>query len=98
MFFGAASQVSAQQVTGRLFYTERGQAMVSALLGFALAILFQRTCKGAACVVLRAPPSRELEGKTFRNGAGAGAECYRYAPRAVPCAGAAAEGASKTRE
>jgi len=95
MFFGSASKVSAQQITHRLFYTPNGQLMVSVLLGFGLAIMFQRTCKGAACVVLRAPASREMDGKTFRNGAGD--ECYRYVPRAVPCGGAPA-GASKTAE
>jgi hypothetical protein len=95
MFFGSASKVSAQQITHRLFYTPNGQLMVSVLLGFGLAIMFQRTCKGAACVVLRAPASREMDGKTFRNGAGD--ECYRYVPRAVPC-GAAPAGASKTAE
>lgn len=103
MFFGSASKVSAQQITHRLFYTPNGQAMVSVLLGFGLAIMFQRTCKGAACVVLRAPPSRDMDGKTFRNGAGEGAggdECYRYVPRAVPCGapGAPAPSASKTAE
>jgi len=98
MFFGSASKVSAQQITHRLFYTPNGQAMVSVLLGFGLAIMFQRTCKGAACVVLRAPASREMDGKTFRNGARD--ECYRYVPRAVPCGapGAPAPSASKTAE
>ena len=94
MFFGGPSKVSAQQITHRLFYTKQGQAMVSVILGFGLAIMFQRTCKGAACVVLRAPASREISDKVIRNGKGD--ECYRYVPRAVPCgATPGAAGASK---
>lgn len=86
MFGLLGGGVSIRQVTGRLFHTPEGQLMISALFGFALAIMFQRTCDGAACIVLRAPPAAEIDGRVFRNGAGETSACYTYTPKVVPCA------------
>lgn len=91
MLFGRGMNVPVQQITDRLFYTQRGQIMVSVIFGFAVAVMFQQTCKGAACVVLRAPPAEDIQGRVFRNGA-KGDDCYTYVPRMVPCE----SGASKT--
>lgn len=85
MFFArAASNINAHQITNRLFYTERGQLMVSILFGVALAFMFQKSCRGDKCVVLEPPVPSELAGKVFK----VGDACYRYEPRLVPCASA----------
>ena len=57
--------------------------MISVIFGFAVAVMFQQTCKGAACIVLRAPPTAEIQGRVFRNGDGK--DCYTYVPKMVPC-------------
>lgn len=81
MFF-ARPNINAHQITSRLFYTERGQLMVSVLFGIALAFMFQKTCKGGKCIVMEPPNPTEISGKVFRTGN----ECYRYEARLVPCA------------
>ncbi len=70
-----------QRVTQRLFYTDIGRILVSALFGAALAIMFQRTCKGDKCVVIDAPAIKDIEPYVFQ----VGDKCYRYESRIVHC-------------
>lgn len=78
----APPSVSAQQITKRLFYTDGGQMLVSFIFGFALAVMFQRSCRGAACILSKPPKKEDIEGKVFR----IGDKCWAYEPEIVPCA------------
>lgn len=71
-----------QQVTNRLFYTNVGQFLVSALFGAGLAIMFQRACKGDQCIAIESPPIKDIEPYVFK----VGDKCYRYESRIVDCA------------
>lgn len=67
----------------RLLYTPVGQAIVAAVLGLALALLFEETCDGARCVVVRTPPVDEVVGRRWKvPGEG---ECAVFEARRVPC-------------
>ena len=67
--------------TSRLFYSETGQLLVSALFGIALALVFQKVCSDRKCIVMRAPPMEEVVGKTFEFEG----ECFKYKPETVKC-------------
>jgi hypothetical protein len=66
-------------MVNRLFYTSTGQIIVSAIFGVALALLFQKACKGRKCLIITAPPQKDLE--KYKNGE----ECYKYTPRYLEC-------------
>lgn len=70
-----------QNVTKRLFYTEVGRFMISILFGAALAVMFQKACKGDKCIVIESPKLNEIEPYVFKTGD----KCYRYEPRIVAC-------------
>lgn len=65
----------------RILHTDGGQAFVSAILGFGLAVLFQRTCKGASCIVIKAPPMEEVIQNTYT----LDGDCFQYTPVPTPC-------------
>jgi hypothetical protein len=54
--------------------TETGKYIISILLGFGLATLFRKICKGDNCVVFYAPPLEEVENKIFKQDG----KCYQY--------------------
>jgi hypothetical protein len=54
--------------------TETGKIIMSILLGFGLATLFRKICKGDNCVVFYAPPLDEIENKIFKQDG----KCYQY--------------------
>jgi hypothetical protein len=64
----------------RLFYTSTGQAIVSALFGLALALIFRRVCKGD-CTEYYAPFIKDIENKSFK----IEDTCYTYKPYTVKC-------------
>lgn len=70
-----------EQITQRLFHTELGNMIVSALFGVGLAFIFSRACKGNNCVVINAPEIDEVKDKIFQ----IQDECYTYTPKIVPC-------------
>lgn len=70
-----------QQVTHRLFYTQIGQILVSALFGAGLAIMFQRACQGDKCIIIEAPSMKDIEPYVFK----VGDKCYRYESRVIDC-------------
>ncbi len=78
---GKKSSHGIHRVIQRLYYTDIGRIMVSALFGAALAMLFQRVCKDRSCIVIQAPPMKEVVGSIFKNHN----TCYEYEPRVVPC-------------
>jgi hypothetical protein len=65
----------------RLFYTKLGQVFISALFGVAIAFMFQKVCKDRKCIVIQAPPLKDVEKKVF----GVDGQCYRYEPYIVDC-------------
>lgn len=64
----------------RLLYTSFGQIIISAIFGFALALLFHRVCK-KNCTNYYAPHVDEVQGKVFR----LEDVCYKYTPHVVKC-------------
>ncbi len=65
----------------RLLHTDGGQAFVSAILGFGLAALFQRACKGGSCIIIKAPPMDEVIKNTYT----IDGDCFRYVPVPTKC-------------
>ena len=53
---------------------ETGKNIMSILLGFGLATLFRKICKGDNCVIFYAPPLDEIENKIFKQDG----KCYQY--------------------
>lgn len=82
MLFFRTNKVSAQEVVRRLFLTEFGRRLVSALFGFSLAILFRRVCKGRDCTIINSPPLKDIERYVYELKKG---ECYQYTPIVVSC-------------
>jgi hypothetical protein len=64
----------------RLFYTTTGQAIVSALFGLSLALIFRRVCNGD-CTDYYAPNIKDIENKSFK----IEDTCYTYKPYNVKC-------------
>lgn len=73
----------ANHVVDRLFYTESGSMFISILFGFALAAMFQKACKDRKCIVIKAPPMKEISDMYYKNGD----DCFKYTPKVVPCNG-----------
>jgi len=73
-------------LTRRLLYTPIGQTVVAAVLGFALALLFEETCDGARCVVVRSPPVDDVVGRRWKV-PGEDAECAVFEARPAACVG-----------
>ena len=69
-------------VTDRLYHTELGCTLMSALFGVALAFMFQRVCKGAKCIIYKSPPPKDIEGSIYEVNEN---ECYMYIPRVTKC-------------
>jgi len=72
----------ANHVVNRLFYTKGGSLFISVLFGFALATVFQKVCTDRKCMVIKAPPMKEIQGVYYGMG---NDECYLYVPKVVPC-------------
>lgn len=80
---GKNSGAGIQRLVDRLFYTPIGAMVVSGLFGMALALMFQRVCKGGNCIRVQAPPMNEVRNYVYQMGED---ECYVYKPRVVKCA------------
>ena len=68
-------------MTERLFHTEIGCVMISAIFGIALAFMFQRVCKGTDCIVVKNPPQDEIDKYVYQNDG----ICYKYKVKIVEC-------------
>ena len=69
-----------KDIISRLFYTETGQILISALFGLSLALIFKRVCK-ENCVLYIAPNSIDIDGKIFKFED----KCYKYSKINVKC-------------
>ena len=70
------------RMTERLYHTELGCTLVSAVFGVALAFMFQRVCKGSHCVVYRSPPTKDIDGVVCED---KNDGSYTYTAKIVPC-------------
>ena len=61
--------------------TEKGQIIVSVILGLGLASLFRKVCTEGNCVVIQGPPLDEVENKIFKQDS----KCYRYKAVSTKC-------------
>lgn len=68
-------------VAAKLFHTQHGSTMVSALFGLALAFLFQRVCKDRKCIVIEAPPMDEIKTSIYE----LEDTCYKYTAQPSKC-------------
>jgi len=69
-------------ITERLYHTELGCTLISALFGVALAFMFQRVCKGAKCFLYKSPEEKKIKDYIFEipdDG------CYVYKHKVVKC-------------
>lgn len=78
----STSRYQLQNMVARLFYTKLGQIFISAIFGLAIAFLFQRVCKDRKCIIIHAPPMKNIEQKVFL----VDETCYQYTPFVVDCA------------
>lgn len=78
----ALSRYQLRDMMARLFYTKMGQVFISAIFGIAIAFMFQRVCKDRKCIVIHAPPMKNIEKATFL----VDQTCYQYTPFVVDCA------------
>jgi hypothetical protein len=65
----------------KFFESKTGKVMFSIILGFGLSTLFRAACKGKNCVIHKAPPLEEVDGKIFKHGD----KCYQYTSTATKC-------------
>ena len=64
-----------------LVKSKLGRQLVSIILGFGLASLFRKVCKGTNCYVIRGPKISEVAGKLYR----LDDRCYTYKPLSSLC-------------
>ena len=69
------------EITERLFHTEIGCVIVSALFGIALAFMFQRVCKGDDCIVTKSPSHDEITNYVYQNDG----TYYKYKTKVIEC-------------
>lgn len=71
-----------QHITDRLYHTEIGCILVSALFGVAFACMFEKVCKGDECYSIKSPPHKELDKYIYQVDEHT---CYKYTPKVVAC-------------
>lgn len=74
-------KVNVHQLTSRMFYSNKGQLIISILFGLAIALLFQRVCKDRKCIIITAPATADIAGKVYQFEG----ECFKYTPYGVKC-------------
>jgi hypothetical protein len=72
--------INTRNLIDRLFYTNFGQIMISALFGISLALIFNRVCKDN-CIIYFAPKHDDINDKVFK----LDDTCYKYSTINVPC-------------
>lgn len=65
----------------KFLHTKNGRYIMSVILGFGLATLFRAVCKDKNCVIKHAPPTEEIDGKTYKFGD----KCYKYSASSQQC-------------
>lgn len=65
----------------QLFKTESGKVIVSIILGFGLASLFQRVCKDRKCIIYKAPDLKKMTKNVY----GVEGECVQFKAEPSKC-------------
>jgi len=69
------------RITEKLFHTEFGCMIISALFGLGFAFIFSNVCKGKNCIIITSPDVSDVKDKIFQ----IQDECYSYKPKIVSC-------------
>ena len=75
------SKMNLNELTSRMFYSAKGQLIISAFFGLALAMMFQKVCKDRKCIVITAPATADIANKIFEFEG----DCFKYTPQGVKC-------------
>lgn len=75
------SKMNLNELTTRMFYSTKGQLIISAFFGLALAMMFQKVCKDRKCIVITAPATADIADKVFEFEG----DCFKYSPYGVKC-------------
>lgn len=60
---------------------EPGQIVISIILGFGLATMFKKVCKGKNCYVVKGPNTQDVAKYYYK----IENKCYKYKPVVSPC-------------
>jgi hypothetical protein len=58
-----------------------GSVIISGVLGFGLAALFQKACKDNNCVIIKGPPYKDIKDKIYIHDG----KCIVYKPESSSC-------------
>jgi hypothetical protein len=72
---------------GAVLKSKQGEIIVSVILGFGLATLFRKVCKGNTCIVVKGPKISEVDKFYYK----VDEKCYKYTPYVAPCQDATPE-------
>ena len=71
------------KVIKKIFLSDFGAILVSILLGFGLASLFRKPCKGRNCIVFKGPPLDKIQDQIFEHEK----NCYKFQEHSIKCGG-----------
>jgi hypothetical protein len=65
----------------KFFESKTGKYLLSIILGLGLASLFRRVCKDKNCIIMKAPPMKEIQDSIFKYDN----KCFQYKTEATTC-------------
>uniref|UniRef100_A0A6C0EVJ4 Uncharacterized protein n=1 Tax=viral metagenome TaxID=1070528 RepID=A0A6C0EVJ4_9ZZZZ len=65
----------------KFVHTKTGRYLMSIILGLGLASLFRTICKEKNCIIFKAPPLDEMDGKVYKYQD----KCYTYKSVSTKC-------------
>lgn len=71
------------KIIKKIFLSDFGAILVSILLGFGLASLFRKSCKGKNCIVFKGPPLDKIQDQIYEHEK----NCYKFHEHSIKCGG-----------
>lgn len=65
----------------QIFESLIGRIVISVILGFGLAAMFKKVCKGQSCVLFQSPDLKELDKYYYK----IENDCFKYTPYVTAC-------------
>ena len=65
----------------KIINSRQGKIIISIILGFGLATMFKRVCKGKKCVVFEKAKDEEIDDKVFKYDD----KCYKFKMESATC-------------